>query len=136
MQTLFDKLYGMVSRARQTAVARRALDLDGAARPAADLVEPEAPRGLAVLLHGGGQTRHSWRGTATALAGRNWATLAYDARGYGDSDWASSGDCSIDDYVADLVLVIAQLAPSRPLVLVGASLGAFLARIERQYNVD
>lgn len=76
-----------------------------------------------MLLHGGGQTRHSWRGTATALAERNWATLAYDARGHGDSDWASSGDYSIDGYIADLRLVIGQVAPPRPLVLVGASLG-------------
>jgi pimeloyl-ACP methyl ester carboxylesterase len=105
-------------------VARRALDLRGAAgRLAADLVEPEAPRGLVLLLHGGGQTRDSWRGTATALAGQRWTSLAYDARGHGDSDWASSGDYSIDAYVTDLLLVIDQATPPRPLVLAGASLG-------------
>ena len=94
------------------AVSRRALDLQGGAgRLAADLVEPEAPRGFVILLHGGGQTRHSWHGTATALAGQRWTTLTYDARGHGDSDWASSGDYSIDAYVTDLRLVIIAVAP-------------------------
>jgi hypothetical protein len=46
-------------------IVRRALDLRGAdGRLAADLTEPEAPRGFVMLLHGGGQTRHSWHGTA------------------------------------------------------------------------
>jgi len=114
----------MVPRSLPPAVSRRALDLQGAAgRLAADLVEPEAPRGFVLLLHGGGQTRHSWNGTAAALAGQRWTTLTYDARGHGDSDWVPSGDYSIDAYVADLRLVIGQVAPPRPLVLVGASLG-------------
>src|ERR1700726_206415 len=114
----------MVSRPSPPAVSHRALDLEGATgRLAADLVEPEATRGLVLLLHGGGQTRHSWDGTAAALAGQRWTTLTYDARGHGDSDWAPSGDYSIDAYVADLRLVIGQVAPRRPLVLVGASLG-------------
>jgi pimeloyl-ACP methyl ester carboxylesterase len=114
----------MVPRSLPPAVARRALDLQGTAgRLAADLTEPEAPRGFVMLLHGGGQTRHSWHGTAAALAGQRWTTLTYDARGHGDSDWAPLGDYSIDVYVADLRLVIDQVAPPRPLVLVGASLG-------------
>jgi pimeloyl-ACP methyl ester carboxylesterase len=124
LPTLFDKLSVMVPRPSPPAVSRRALDLEGAAgRLAADLVEPEDPRGFVMLLHGGGQTRHSWHGTAAALAGQRWTTLTYDARGHGDSDWAPSGDYSIDAYVADLRLVIGQVAPRRPLVLVGASLG-------------
>lgn len=35
----------------------------------------ERPHGLALLLHGGGQTRHSWSGTAATLAGEGWTTL-------------------------------------------------------------
>jgi len=121
---VFGKIGGMAPSPEPTVAARRSLYLHGAAgRLAADLVEPEASRGFVVLLHGGGQTRHSWHGTAAALAGPGWTTLAYDARGHGDSDWASSGDYSIDAYVTDLRLVIEQVAPPRPLVLVGASLG-------------
>jgi pimeloyl-ACP methyl ester carboxylesterase len=114
----------MVPRSLPPAVSRRALELQGGAgRLAGDLVEPEAPRGWVLLLHGGGQTRHSWHGAAAALAAQGWTTLTYDARGHGDSDWAPSGDYSIDAYVADLRLVIGQVAPRRPVVLVGASLG-------------
>jgi pimeloyl-ACP methyl ester carboxylesterase len=106
------------------------LELDGAGgRIAGDLVEPEAPRGAVILLHGGGQTRHSWRGTAAALAQQRWTSFAYDARGHGDSGWAPSGDYSIDAYVSDLRLVIGQLAPPHPLVLVGASLGGMTIMI-------
>jgi pimeloyl-ACP methyl ester carboxylesterase len=113
-----------------TKVARTTLELDGAnGRIAGDLVEPESPQGYVILLHGGGQTRHSWHGTAAALAGQRWTSFAYDARGHGDSDWAPSGDYSIDAYVCDLRLVIEQLAPPRPLVLVGASLGGMTIMI-------
>ena len=42
----------------------------------------------ALLLHGGGQTRHAWAGTAIALARRGWYAVAVDQRGHGESDWA------------------------------------------------
>ncbi len=80
---------------------------------------PSAPPVL--LLHGGGQTRHSWGSTARALAADGWYALALDLRGHGDSAWAPDGDYSFDAFVADLRVVLAGLA--RPPVLVGASLG-------------
>ena len=40
-----------------------------------------------VFLHGGGQTRHSWGGTAARVADRGVVTLTLDARGHGDSNW-------------------------------------------------
>jgi pimeloyl-ACP methyl ester carboxylesterase len=49
-----------------------------------------------LLLHGGGQARYSWGGTAAALADRGFLTLALDARGHGESDWAPDGDYSIE----------------------------------------
>lgn len=81
----------------------------------------EKPRGSAVLLHGGGQTRHSWSGTAEALASAGWATLSLDARGHGESDWARDGDYEIDAFVDDLAEVLRTL-PEKP-VVIGASLG-------------
>jgi len=77
-----------------------------------------------VLLHGGGQTRHSWQGTARALAQRGWYVLAVDQRGHGQSDWAHDGHYSFDDYVQDFRGVVATLAS--PPVLVGASLGGLV----------
>jgi len=136
-QTPFDKLHSMAPRPEQSVVVRQALNLRGAAgRLAADLIEPEAPRGFVMLLHGGGQTRHSWHGTAAALADQRWSTLTYDARGHGGSDWAPSGDYSIDAYVTDLRLVIEQVAPPRPLVLVGASLGGMTILIGQAGTPD
>jgi non-heme chloroperoxidase len=81
--------------------------------------------GTVVLLHGGGQTRHSWQGTAQALAASGRTAVALDARGHGDSDWDPGQDYSLDAFVGDLVAFVATLdvAP----VLVGASLGGITA---------
>lgn len=85
----------------------------------------------ALLLHGGGQTRHAWAGTAIALARRGWRAIALDQRGHGESDWSPDGDYSRATYAQDVVDVARAL--SRPAVLVGASLGGIssLLAIER-----
>lgn len=74
-----------------------------------------------LLLHGGGQTRHAWQGTAGALAGAGWEAVAVDLRGHGDSAWSPDGEYRLGDFAADVQDVAAQLAG--PPVLVGASLG-------------
>lgn len=74
-----------------------------------------------LLLHGGGQTRHSWSSCGAALASEGWHAIALDLRGHGDSDWAPDGDYSFDAFVADLREILGEL-DRRP-VLVGASLG-------------
>ena len=56
----------------------------------------------ALLLHGGGQTRHAWGSTAAALGAHGWYAVALDMRGHGDSDWAADGDYSVDTLAADL----------------------------------
>ena len=75
-----------------------------------------------LLLHGGGQTRHAWGGTAATLAGRGWRTLALDARGHGRSDWDPDADYGLAAFAADVLAVLDQLGGPPP-VLVGASLG-------------
>ena len=89
--------------------------------------DPQAPP--VVLLHGGGQTRHSWRGTAAALAQRNWHILALDQRGHGESDWVADGDYQFDHYVQDFLDVAATLTV--PPVLVGASLGGLVGLLSQ-----
>jgi pimeloyl-ACP methyl ester carboxylesterase len=74
-----------------------------------------------VLLHGGGQTRHAWSGTARSLAASGYRTIAVDLRGHGDSDWAPGGDYRLEAFAADVRDIAAQLAS--PAVFVGASLG-------------
>lgn len=73
-----------------------------------------------LLLHGGGQTRHSWDATGSALADRGFYAVALDLRGHGDSDWHPQGDYSILAYCDDVVALCGQF--DRP-ALVGASLG-------------
>ncbi|MGI8663374.1 MAG: alpha/beta fold hydrolase [Acidimicrobiales bacterium] len=74
-----------------------------------------------VLLHGGGQTRHAWGTTASALAESGWRAYTIDLRGHGDSDWDPNGDYSFDAFAAD-VAEVAKSLPQPP-ALVGASLG-------------
>lgn len=86
-----------------------------------------AGRGTVLLLHGGGQTRHSWFRAAAGLARAGWDTVAVDARGHGESDWAPDADYGMDALVADLAAVVEQLG-ERP-VLVGASMGGMTALV-------
>ena len=81
------------------------------------------PAGPLVLLqHGGGQTRHAWKGPGQSLAAAGYHAVAFDARGHGDSDWDPDGDYSQDAMVEDLCHVIVGLGDKRP-ILVGASMG-------------
>lgn len=83
---------------------------------------------LVVLLHGGGQTRHAWRGTGERLAEVGYFSVAFDARGHGDSDWDENGYYTQEAMVADLVAVLEALDKPRP-VLVGASMGGGTALV-------
>ena len=77
---------------------------------------------LVLLQHGGGQTRHAWKGAGIALGAAGYCAVAFDARGHGDTDWAPDGSYGQDVMVKDLQCVIAALGNRRP-VLVGASMG-------------
>lgn len=85
-----------------------------------------------MLLHGGGQTRHSWRNTGYNLALKGWTAIAVDARGHGDSQWAPDGDYGIDALIADLTSVISYVG-DKP-VLVGASMGGMTSLIAQGEN--
>lgn len=82
--------------------------------------DPTGP--LVLLQHGGGQTRHAWKGAGEKLGAEGYHAVAFDARGHGDSDWAPDGLYGQDVMVEDLERVVAALGGRRP-VLVGASMG-------------
>lgn len=84
------------------------------------------PAGRPVLfLHGGGQTRHAWGGTAQRLAAAGWYAITMDHRGHGESGWDPKGHYDVTDFMKDLRAVVAQLR--EPPILVGASLGGITA---------
>ncbi|MBF6073291.1 alpha/beta fold hydrolase [Nocardia beijingensis] len=76
---------------------------------------------LVVFLHGGGQTRHSWKKTGARLGASGMRVVTVDARGHGDSEWAPDRDYRRQTMVDDLLLVLEQLG--EPAVVVGASMG-------------
>lgn len=103
------------------------VDLPGdGVRLAADVWQPDRDaRGTVVLLHGGGQTRHSWQRTGQRLATGGWRAYSVDLRGHGDSEWAHDGDYRPSTHARDVARLAASL-DERP-VLVGASLGGMAA---------
>lgn len=80
-----------------------------------------------LLLHGGGQTRHSWAAVASRLAAAGCRAVAMDLRGHGDSDWAPDGDYRLDAFARDVEAMAAHL--DRVPVVVGASLGGMAALV-------
>ncbi len=104
----------------------RTLQGSGGIQLAADVGGPtNGP--TVVLLHGGGQTRHSWHGTWKVLADAGWHAVSLDLRGHGDSEWDPEGDYSLDAFAAD-ARAVAESMPEPP-VMVGASLGGLSALV-------
>ena len=81
-------------------------------------------RDAILLLHGGGQTRHSWNATAEKITQVNGCAITMDLRGHGDSDWSNGGDYELRDFSEDVAFLIEtlEIQPS----LVGASLGGLV----------
>lgn len=80
-----------------------------------------------VFAHGFGQSRHAWTRAAESLADRGWRTIAFDARGHGDSDRMKDGRYALAQFVDDLLAVALSL--DTPPVLVGASMGGLLGLV-------
>jgi pimeloyl-ACP methyl ester carboxylesterase len=93
---------------------------------AADVAgNPSAP--AVVLMHGGGQTRHSWSGAMRALLAQGYQVINYDARGHGESGWSPDGVYEFSTRAEDLRSVLANVGASVPVALVGASMGGITA---------
>jgi pimeloyl-ACP methyl ester carboxylesterase len=94
-------------------------------RLAADVTGPDDGTPV-LLLHGGGQTRHSWSATAGVLAGKGWKAVSLDLRGHGDSEWDADGDYTMNAFAADIALVARSVGHP---ALVGASLGGICSMV-------
>lgn len=105
---------------------------------AASRYKPESDHGFppALLMHGGGQTRHSWKGAAQQLATKGFDAYTVDARGHGASAWLESQNYTFRAYRDDLLALAEQITAEqgrRP-ILIGASMGGIsgmLAQAER-----
>jgi len=76
---------------------------------------------VVLFLHGGGQTRASWKGSIDDLGKAGHRAITVDLRGHGESDWSPAGSYAVHAFADDLIDLLGQLPP-RP-ALVGASLG-------------
>src|SRR5215211_2748905 len=56
-----------------------------------------------LLLHGGGQNRHAWRGTAGRLAASGYFVTTVDARGHGDSSWSANHKYEMEHLALDVL---------------------------------
>jgi pimeloyl-ACP methyl ester carboxylesterase len=74
-----------------------------------------------LMLHGGGQNRHSWKKTGQILADQGFHVVAVDTRGHGDSDRSPDADYSLESLAADIHALIDEVGP--PVVIIGASMG-------------
>jgi len=83
--------------------------------------DPSAPP--VALLHGGGQTRHSWGGTAQVLADKGWRAITLDARGHGESGWSPARDYRLSSFASDVKAFVEGPLGGEAPFLIGASLG-------------
>jgi pimeloyl-ACP methyl ester carboxylesterase len=74
-----------------------------------------------LLLHGIGQTAHTWAYFATAMQ-PYYCVIALDLRGHGESSWAPDGDYSLEAHARDLDSFLQQLK-LKDFTIVGFSLG-------------
>ncbi|WP_131771132.1 alpha/beta fold hydrolase [Candidatus Protofrankia californiensis] len=87
-----------------------------------------------LLLHGGGQTRHSWGTIAHTLARNGWYALTIDLRGHGDSGWSPDGIYPLSRFATDVVAVVRWTG--RVPVLIGASLGGIASLVALEQHPD
>lgn len=106
---------------------RETMRLEGAGVTlSADVAGPRDAQPI-IFLHGGGQTRHSWKRALEQAARRGYHAISLDLRGHGDSDWSPEGSYSLQCFAGDLRAVIRTL--DMPPVIVGASMGGLTGLI-------
>jgi pimeloyl-ACP methyl ester carboxylesterase len=85
--------------------------------------DPDSP--AVVLMHGGGQTRHSWSAAVEPLREAGYFVVNVDLRGHGDSGWSPDGLYSPARLAGDLRTVMTDI--EGPAAWVGASMGGMTA---------
>lgn len=80
-----------------------------------------------LLLHGFPDSSRLWRHLMEPLAAKGYRAIAYDQRGFGQSDAPSvESDYRLDLIVSDVLRIIEQLGISEPIYVIGHDWGAFV----------
>ncbi|MGE0066514.1 MAG: alpha/beta fold hydrolase [Solirubrobacterales bacterium] len=130
-----------MARAATTEGPKRLTVESSGLRLAGDRWRASGPeRGTLLLLHGGGQTRHSWDRSAAELQRTGWTSVTMDLRGHGESEWDPAGDYSVDTIAVDTLATCRALGAGpdqdgRP-VLVGASMGGMAALLATRLDPE
>lgn len=77
-----------------------------------------------LLVHGFPLTRAMWDGVVAGLRDR-WRVIVPDLRGHGDSE--ASAETSMRVYADDLIALLDEIGETRPVVVVGLSMGGYIA---------
>lgn len=103
---------------------------------AADVYPAKSHKYVALLMHGGGQTRHSWRKTAISLSERGVTAICIDARGHGESDWVADKTYTFDAYARDVIAIASQIGETYKVkpICIGASLGGISAMLAQSMS--
>ena len=118
--SLFDAARGMgVSFSKEVEPTSKQVTANGLTLGYLDWGNPDAQTVL--FLHGALQQGHSWDFVALPLA-PDYHCIALDARGHGDSQWATDGDYSLDAHQADIDGFVEAMGLDQ-FVLVGHSMG-------------
>ena len=80
-----------------------------------------------ILLHGWADTADTFQFLVDALQ-EDWSILAFDWRGFGQTEWAPGGYW-FPDYLADLDVVLDVACPAGPGRLIGHSMGGHVAML-------
>lgn len=98
---------------------------------------PETAPVTVVLAHGWTLDSATWAPVSSALAGPGARVVRYDHRGHGRSGTADPASMTLDQLADDLAAVVAEVAPTGPLVLAGHSMGGMtlMALAERHPDV-
>ena len=87
-----------------------------------------------LFLHGALQQGHSWDFVALPLC-PDYHVLALEARGHGDSQWASDGDYSLEAHLADIEGFVDAVGLDQ-FILVGHSMGGRNSYVYTARNPD
>jgi pimeloyl-ACP methyl ester carboxylesterase len=123
-----------------TSISRRMLQSNGFSRvavgtPVGDQVVWEGGSGpLLVFLHGAGDQAGTWSKVAPGLLPR-YRVVCLDLAGHGESAPAA-GPLSLGAMVSGVEAVLDQRAPGQKAVIVGNSLGAWIAMLYAQKHPD